>query len=81
MPRIMELNLLVFQDKIATMYDKILRMTISGSVVGFYLNISLEIFIRCVSICKSDLILEITIEFPELIGIISEYYAINNYEN
>ena len=73
--RVNDLGKVVFQQKLGTVLDKVKRIeTLAGSIAGI-LGQSVENAERAALLSKSDLLTEMVGEFPELQGIMGEYYA------
>ena len=80
-----KLKNVTFQEKLGTVYDKILRI---GSLVEYLAEESpyddkktLKLKVtRAAQICKSDLVSQVVIEFTKLQGIIGRAYALKSEE-
>ena len=75
-----DLKKVTFQDKLGSVYDKLVRMEgLAGALADAICPDKKDSAVRAASIAKCDLISGVVREFPELQGIMGMYYA--NYEN
>jgi len=72
-----DLSKIVFHANIGTMQDKVGRLI----HLAEYFDKGNEDLVRAASLCKSDLVSEMVGEFPELQGIMGDYYAKQEGEN
>ncbi len=76
-----KLKKITFQKELGTIFDKTTRISSIGSEIAQLLNVDQQNIIRAALICKSDLVSQMVIEFPNLQGIMGQYYAANDGEN
>ncbi|WP_461537377.1 glycine--tRNA ligase subunit beta [Spongorhabdus nitratireducens] len=69
------LKSVVFQNKLGTVYDKTERMAALAAAIAEQLNSDAEMAARAATLSKADLVSEMVLEFPELQGIMGQYYA------
>ena len=75
------LKALVFQNKLGSVYDKVLRVAkLSAKIAKDYL-INADDALRAAMLCKADLATQMVQEMPELQGIMGGYYAKLSGEN
>ncbi len=70
-----KLKLLVYHQKLGTMYDKSERMTKLAKRFAVLLPCDEKILIRACELSKNDLVTEMVKEFPSLQGVVGYYYA------
>lgn len=73
--RVPELANIVFQQKLGSLLDKVKRIEKLAASMAAELGLPPEQAERAAHLCKSDLMTEMVGEFPELQGIMGEYYA------
>lgn len=74
--RIEELKKVVFQAKLGTSYEKVLRFKEIASFLSKQINPSLQETVERVSLlCKADLVTGMVGEFPKLQGVMGRIYA------
>ena len=72
----------VYHDKLGSVYDKIWRMErIAEFLAPFVTRANLEDAKRALRLAKADLSTGMVGEFPELQGIMGQYYALNDGED
>ncbi len=79
-----KLKNVVFQEKLGTVYDKMLRIKDLTEYISQKLNSSSivkENALRCAYLTKADLVTSMVFEFTELQGIMGYYYALHDGEN
>lgn len=80
--RINDLKNVVYQEKLGTLYEKVLRVKNLASYLASKINASLMQKVeRAALLSKTDLLTGVVREFPELQGIIGKYYATNDKED
>ncbi|SEH05187.1 glycine--tRNA ligase subunit beta [Candidatus Venteria ishoeyi] len=79
--RLEKLKTVVFENKLGTLYDKSLRIAELSGYISKHLELDELLGIRAGQLCKCDLLTEMVGEFPELQGIMGEYYAHHDQEN
>jgi len=80
--RIDGLKNVTYQEKLGTLYEKVLRIKNLASYLASKINNSLSADAeRAALLSKTDLMTGVVREFPELQGIIGKYYAGNDNEN
>lgn len=77
--RVPELNSITYQEKLGSLYDKVQR--IEKIAHTYPANLDKEMISRAVSLCKADLRTHMVSEFPELQGIMGQYYALHDGEH
>jgi len=73
--QVSKLKTLSFFNKLGSFYDKTQRLRKLGSLISDHLNISKEKVEVAASICKADLISDLVKEYPELQGVMGNYFA------
>ena len=72
-PRLAEV---LFHERLGSIMDKVVRLSVLASYLGQKLALSSENRIaRAAYLCKGDLVSSMVYEFPELQGIMGRYYA------
>jgi glycyl-tRNA synthetase beta chain len=79
--RVKQLETVVFQRKLGTLHEKLLRVEKLAEWLAKELKQDAEVAQRAAHLSKSDLMTEMVGEFPELQGIMGEYYALHDGEN
>ncbi|RLC48912.1 MAG: glycine--tRNA ligase subunit beta [Candidatus Cloacimonadota bacterium] len=81
--RIEQLNKIVYQEKLGTLYEKSIRMQKIGKFLAKELNVSPEKVIRAAMLSKADLttLMLNEKEYTSLQGFIGYQYALNDGEN
>jgi glycyl-tRNA synthetase beta chain len=75
-----KLRSVVFQAKLGTIYDKTERVASLSAAIAKLLNTDPSPAVRAATLCKSDLVTEMVLEFDDLQGIAGYYYALNDGE-
>lgn len=70
------LNAVVFQDKLGSLGDKVLRLQKSVASLSRLIGADAELSLRAATLSKCDLLTHMVYEFPELQGIMGKYYAL-----
>jgi glycyl-tRNA synthetase beta chain len=81
--KVEKLKTIVYQVKLGTIYDKVLRIQEISKVIGVKLGLSdldLKRLHRATTLCKADLVTGMVNEFDELQGIMGREYALKNGE-
>ncbi len=79
--RVEELRKVTFQEDLGSMYDKTERMTsVAGFLAESLLPADKDKLTRAARLAKTDLITGVVREFPELQGIMGNYYAVHDGE-
>ncbi len=73
--RIAGLQQVVFQEKLGTLFDRSRRISELGRYIAVAIGADPAAAARAGELCKCDLLTEVVGEFPELQGIMGEYYA------
>lgn len=73
--RLEGLKNMIFQKKLGTLYDKSQRIAKLAGQLGKLTNVSAKLCENAGRLCKADLLTEMVFEFPELQGIMGNYYA------
>lgn len=79
-----KLKSVMFQNKLGTIYEKTVRVANLCKVITHLLSESEEqvaLVTRAAQLYKCDLMSNMVYEFPDLQGIMGQYYAINSGEN
>ena len=71
----------VYQDKLGSLYDKVLRVENLAAAIALKLNADVLKVKRAAFLAKADLMTSVVKELPELQGIIGSYYAEKNGED
>lgn len=79
--RVDSLRSVVFQTKLGTVHDKTLRVRGLAGEIAKALSANVEFAQRAAELSKCDLMTKMVGEFPELQGIMGEYYARADGEN
>lgn len=69
------LKVVVFQQKLGTVFDKVERLEVLTAKIGQALGVAPELCERAARLSKCDLMSEMVNEFPELQGVMGRYYA------
>jgi glycyl-tRNA synthetase beta chain len=69
------LKTIVFQNKLGTVYDKVIRLTELSAYIATCIGWDDAAPKRAANLCKADLTTDMVGEFPELQGIMGSYYA------
>ena len=75
--QINKLKLIVFYEKLGSIYDKTQRLRKMAYFLSDQLNLNKEKLEIAASVSKSDLVSGLVGEFPELQGIMGKYFALN----
>jgi glycyl-tRNA synthetase beta chain len=76
------LDKITFHNKLGTIADKVARMEILAKFISVWVpHANLKLVSRASLLCKSDLLSEMVMEFPELQGIMGAYYAQHDGED
>jgi len=70
-----KLKAVVFQTKLGSLYDKTLRLKLLAGFIAAKINANIEHTERAAELSKCDLMTSMVWEFPELQGIMGDYYA------
>ncbi|EKE01625.1 MAG: hypothetical protein ACD_21C00089G0004 [uncultured bacterium] len=70
-----KLKSVVFQAKLGSLYDKTLRLQSLASFIAAKINANVENAQRAAELSKCDLMTSMVWEFPELQGVMGDYYA------
>lgn len=70
-----KLKSVVFQAKLGSLYDKTLRLKNLASFIAAQINANVEQAQRAAELSKCDLMTSMVWEFPELQGVMGDYYA------
>jgi len=73
--RLEGLKNMIFQKKLGTLYDKSQRISKLAGAIAKQIAVSPRSTERAGKLCKADLLTEMVFEFPELQGIMGNYYA------
>lgn len=75
-----KLRPIVFQDQLGSLFDKTERVARLASWIATQVQGCPELATRAGQLCKSDLVTEMVLEFPELQGVMGQYYAAHDGE-
>ncbi|MCS5608178.1 MAG: glycine--tRNA ligase subunit beta, partial [Alphaproteobacteria bacterium] len=79
--RVPALNEVVFHAKLGHLGDKVSRMEkLAAELAGYIPGADAERAQRAAHLCKADLVSDMVYEFPELQGVMGQYYALNDGE-
>jgi glycyl-tRNA synthetase beta chain len=73
--RLEGLKNMIFQKKLGTLYDKSQRISKLAGTIAKQINVPSRFAEVAGKLCKADLLTEMVFEFPELQGIMGNYYA------
>lgn len=73
--RVESLKTVIFQSKLGSLYDKTQRLAKLTGLIAQQLGVDAALGIRAAELSKTDLLTDMVGEFPELQGIMGEYYA------
>jgi glycyl-tRNA synthetase beta chain len=73
--RVEKLKNMIFQKKLGTLFDKCQRVAKLSGHIGKTINAPHRVCERAAKLFKADLLTEMVFEFPELQGIMGNYYA------
>ncbi len=73
--RVPALKDVVFQDKLGSMYDRVVRVRQLAGVIAEQVHHDRSLAERAAWLCKADLMTGMVGEFPELQGVMGRYYA------
>ncbi|MFM2344231.1 MAG: glycyl-tRNA ligase subunit beta [Pseudomonadota bacterium] len=83
--KIEELKKVTYHNKLGSQYDRMQRVS---AIIGILCDNNLNLFVddrsnamKAAELCKVDLLSNMVGEFPELQGIMGNYYALNDGEN
>ncbi|PID99962.1 MAG: glycine--tRNA ligase subunit beta [Thiothrix nivea] len=76
-----QLKLVVFQQKLGTLYDKSERVSKLAAEIAKQLDADETLAIRAAQLAKCDLITNMVFEFTDLQGIMGRYYALHDGED
>lgn len=76
-----KLKKLKFHQDLGSVFDKVQSNIKIGKLLSQYFNADQTKVIRCIELCKADLVSEMVKEFAELQGVMGYYYAINDNED
>ncbi len=79
--RVDAMQKVVFQSKLGSLYDKVMRMGILAAEIAPLLGLQTEVARRAVKLSKCDLLTGMVGEFPELQGTMGYYYALYDGES
>lgn len=79
--RLDTLSTVVFQKKLGTLRDKAERIANTASAIAERLDANKELAARAGLLCKTDLMSEMVMEFPEVQGVMGKYYALEDGED
>ncbi len=76
-----KLKTIVFQNKLGTLYDKTQRVKVLANNIAKQIGADSTLTDRAADLCKCDLMTDMVNEFPDLQGVMGQYYATNDGEN
>jgi len=79
--RIESLKSVVFQKKLGTLYDKSQRVCALAGAIASLLGVDTDLAERAALLSKCDLMTDMVGEFPELQGLMGQYYARHDGES
>ncbi|MDP2878942.1 MAG: glycine--tRNA ligase subunit beta, partial [Sulfuricella sp.] len=78
--RVAKLGSVVYHNKLGTQLERAQRVTKLAGEIARHLNASAELAERAAHLAKADLLTDMVGEFPELQGIMGQYYALHDGE-
>ncbi len=78
------LKQVVFQHGLGSLWDKAQRIAQLACIINKQMQGSEsneKIYMRLAGLCKSDLLTQMVMEFPELQGVMGRYYYLDQYQN
>ncbi len=78
--RVAKLGSVVYHNKLGTQLERTQRVTKLAGEIARHLNASAELAERAAHLAKADLLTDMVGEFPELQGIMGQYYALHDGE-
>ena len=79
--RLERLGQIVYFKKLGTLGDRVSRIEILARELALSQGSDLTQVTRAAALCKADLVTDMVGEFPELQGIMGQYYALNDGED
>ncbi len=79
--RLTALETVLFQKQLGTLKDKSERIAQLSKLIATQLNENSQDAYRAGLLCKTDLMSDMVLEFPQVQGTMGKYYAINDGEN
>jgi glycyl-tRNA synthetase beta chain len=79
--RVQRLGAVVYHNKLGTQLERVQRMQKLASAIAEKLHADVEKTERAAWLCKADLVTDMVGEFPELQGIMGQYYARHDRED
>jgi len=79
--RIEGLKKVMYQEKLGTIYDKIVRIRALSTFLAGLLKADVSVVQRAAELCKADLLTGVVGEFPKLQGVMGRHYALSSGEN
>lgn len=79
--RVEQLKTVVYQKKLGSLYDKVLRIQKLATMIASNIGASVKDTERAAYLCKADLLTNMVYEFPELQGVMGKYYALHDKES
>ncbi|HUW50731.1 MAG TPA: glycine--tRNA ligase subunit beta [Sulfuricella sp.] len=73
--RVAKLGNVVYHNKLGTQLERVRRVSKLAGEIARHLNASAELAERAATLAKADLLTDMVGEFPELQGIMGQYYA------
>ncbi|MCE5182053.1 MAG: glycine--tRNA ligase subunit beta [Betaproteobacteria bacterium] len=73
--RVAKLGNVVYHNKLGTQLERVRRVSKMAGEIARHLNASAELAERAATLSKADLLTDMVGEFPELQGIMGQYYA------
>lgn len=75
-----KLKQVVFQHGLGSLWDKTERIKQLSQKIASIITADQSITLRAAELCKSDLLTNMVLEFPELQGVMGKYYALHDKE-
>jgi glycyl-tRNA synthetase beta chain len=79
--RVQRLGAIVYHNKLGTQLERVQRIQKLASAIAEKLHANVEKAERAAWLCKADLVTDMVGEFPELQGIMGQYYARHDHED
>jgi glycyl-tRNA synthetase beta chain len=79
--RVERLGAVVYHNKLGTQLERVQRIVKLASAIAEHLQADVALAERAAYLCKADLVTDMVGEFPELQGVMGQYYALHDGED
>ena len=79
--RLKQLESIVFQRELGTLYDKTQRVVGLAGALAQEIGAPVDLARRAAELCKTDLVSDMVLEFPDMQGIAAYHYALHDGED